>query len=172
MIFPPFTNLITDRLVLRELQANDAEQIFKIRTDPRVNQFIDREPSKSVDDSLKFINNILKAQYNNCSVMWAITLKDDPKLIGTVLYWHIVKEKDKAELGYEMLPEYFGKGIMHEALTEVIRFGFEDMQLKTIVAETREDNLRSVNALEKCGFEEAGKADGGYLIYKLPSSVG
>lgn len=166
MIFPPFTDLITERLVLRELQANDAEQIFKIRTDPRVNQFIDREPSKSVDDSLKFINNILKAQNNNCSVMWAITLKNDPKLIGSVVYWHIVKEKDKAEMGYEMLPEYFGQGIMHEALTEVIRFGFEEMQLKTIVAETREDNLRSVNALEKCGFEETGLADG-YLIYEL-----
>jgi ribosomal-protein-alanine N-acetyltransferase len=167
MIFPPFTNLFTDRLVLRELQANDAEQIFKIRTDARVNQFLDREPSKSIDDSLKFIRNILKAQHNNDSIMWAITLKNDPKLIGTVVYWHIVKEKDKAEIGYEMLPEYFGQGIMREALTEVIRFGFEDMQLKTIVAETRTDNLRSVNALEKCGFEQVRVADDGYLVYQL-----
>ena len=167
MIFPPFTNLITDRLVLRELQANDAEQIFKIRTNPRVNQFIDREPSKSIDDSLKFIRNILKAQHNNDSIMWAITLKNDPKLIGTVVYWHIVKEKDKAEIGYEMLPEYFGKGIMREALTEVIRFGFENMLLKTIVAETRADNLRSVNALYKCGFEQTGLAEDGYLVFKL-----
>lgn len=167
MIFPLFTNLITDRLVLRELQANDAEQIFKIRTDARVNQFLDREPTKSIDESLKFIHNILKAQSNHNSVMWAITLKNDPKLIGTVVYWHIVKEKDKAEIGYEMLPEYFGQGIMREALTEVIRFGFEDMQLKTIVAETRRDNLRSVNALEKCGFGQVRVADNGYLVYQL-----
>ena len=167
MIFPPFTNLITDRLVLRELRASDAEQIFKIRTDARVNEFLDRGPSKSVDESLKFINNILKAQNNQDSIMWAITLKNEPQLIGTVVYWHIVKENDKAELGYEMLPEYFGKGIMREALMEVIRFGFEDMQLKIIVAETRADNLRSVNALEKCRFKQNGIAGDGHLVYEL-----
>jgi ribosomal-protein-alanine N-acetyltransferase len=169
MIFPPFTNLITDRLILRELQASDAEQIFRIRTDPRVNEFLDRGPTKSVDESLKFINNILKAQTNKDGMMWAITLKNKPQLIGTAVYWHIEKEKDKAELGYEMLPEYFGQGIMREALTEVIRFGFETMQLKTIVAETRADNLRSVNALVKCGFVQDGVADA-YLIYTLKSS--
>src|SRR5438045_6658980 len=125
MIFPPFTNLITYRLILLELKPGDAEQIFKIRTDPRVNQFLDREPTKSVDESLKFINNILKAQIKEDGMMWAITLKNGPKLIGTAVYWHIVKEEDKAEIGYEMLPEYFGQGIMREALTEVIRFGFE-----------------------------------------------
>jgi len=167
MIFPPFTNLITDRLVLRELQPSDAEQIFKIRTDPRVNEFLDRGPTKSVDESLKFINNILKAQNNQDSMMWVITLKNEPKLIGTVLYWHIVKEQDKAELGYEMLPEYWGKGIMREALTEMIRFGFETMQLKMIVAETRENNLRSINALKKCGFEQNEVANDGYLVYAL-----
>jgi ribosomal-protein-alanine N-acetyltransferase len=171
MIFPPFTNLITERLVLRELQAGDAEQIFKIRTDARVNEFLDRAPTKTVDDSLKFINNILKAQAKEDGMMWAITLKNEPQLIGTAVYWHIEKEKDQAELGYEMLPEYFGRGIMREALLEVIRFGFETMQLKTIVAETRTDNLRSVNALEKCGFEQAGATDGGYLIYRLSNNL-
>jgi len=167
MIFPPFTNLITDRLILRELQASDADQIFRIRTDARVNEFLDRGPTKLVDESLKFIHNLLKAQNNQDSIVWAVTLKNEPKLIGTVLYWHIAKEQDKAELGYEMLPEYWGQGIMREVLTEVIRFGFETMKLKTIVAETKAVNLRSVNALEKCGFEEIGKANDDYLIYQL-----
>jgi len=167
MIFPPFTNLITDRLILRELQASDADQIFRIRTDARVNEFLDRGPTKLVDESLKFIHNLLKAQNNQDSIAWAVTLKNEPKLIGTVLYWHIAKERDKAELGYEMLPEYWGQGIMREVLTEVIRFGFETMKLKTIVAETKAVNLRSVNALEKCGFEEIGKANDDYLIYQL-----
>lgn len=167
MIFPSFTNLFTDRLLLRELKPDDAEQIFKIRTNARVNEFIDREPTRSLTESSKFINNILNAQIKEDAVMWAITLINDPQLIGTVVYWHIVKDQDKAELGYEMLPEYFGKGIMREALMEVIRFGFETMQLKTIVAETREDNVRSVNALGKCGFEQTAIADDGYLVYRL-----
>ncbi len=171
MIFPPFTNLITDRLILRELQTSDAEQIFKIRSDAKVNEFIDRQPAKSVDESLKFIRNILKAQ-NTQALMWAITLKNDPQLIGTVVYWHIVKDQNKAEIGYEMLSEYFGKGIMREALIEVIRFGFETMQLKTVVAETRVDNLRSINVLERCGFIQTGIANDGYLLFSLSPSVG
>ncbi|MBV8388895.1 MAG: GNAT family N-acetyltransferase [Mucilaginibacter sp.] len=167
MIFPPFTNLITDRLVLRELQPSDAEQIFKMRSDARVNEFIDRLPTPNINESLKFINNILKFQSEEKGMMWAITLKNAPQLIGSIVYWHIVKENDKAEIGYEMLPEYYGQGIMREALQEVIRFGFETMQLKTIVAETRVDNLRSINLLQKCRFEHTGLANDGYLIYEL-----
>lgn len=168
MIFPPFTNLITEHLLLRELQPADAEQIFKIRSDKRVNEFIDRTPATSIQDGLNFINQIIANQNKNEGIMWAITLKDDPTLIGTIVYWHIVKEKDEAEIGYEMLPDYFGKGIMQEALLKVIEFGFETMQLKTILADTKPKNLRSVNLLEKCGFVKTDKEDGEYLIYELP----
>jgi ribosomal-protein-alanine N-acetyltransferase len=170
MIFPPFTNLTTERLLLRELKPGDAEQIFKIRSDNRVNEFIDRTPAKSIQDGLNFINQIIANQNKNEGIMWAITLKDDPTLIGTIVYWHIVKEKDEAEIGYEMLPDYFGKGIMQEALLKVIEFGFERMQLKTVVADTKADNKRSINLLQKCGFAKTDKEDGEYLIYSL--SVG
>ncbi|HTD39637.1 MAG TPA: GNAT family N-acetyltransferase [Mucilaginibacter sp.] len=167
MIFPPFTNLTTERLFLRELQPADAEQIFKIRSDARVNEFVDRTPATSIEDGLSFINQIITNQNKREGIMWAITLKDNPKLIGTIVYWHIVKEKDEAEIGYEMLPDYFGKGIMQEALLKVIEFGFGTMELKTILADTKADNLRSINLLEKCGFVKTDKEDGEYLIYSL-----
>src|SRR5882757_283003 len=100
MIFPPFTNLTTERLLLRELQPTDAEQIFKIRSDNRVNEFLDRTPATSINDGLNFINQIIASQHKQEGIMWAITLKEEPKLIGTIVYWHIVKEKDEAEVGY------------------------------------------------------------------------
>jgi [ribosomal protein S5]-alanine N-acetyltransferase len=167
MIFPPFTKLTTERLFLRKLKLDDAEQVFKIRSDARVSEFVDREPTLSVDKSLQFIKTILRNQKNKQGLMWAITLKDDPKLIGTLVYWHIVSERDEAEIGYEMLPEYFGKGIMQEALKKVIEFGFGTMQLKTILAFTKPQNLRSVNLLRKCGFIETAEAENGYMIFKL-----
>lgn len=167
MIFPPFTNLATERLLLRELQPRDAEQIFKIRSDNRVNEFLDRTPATSIKDGLNFINQIIASQHKQEGIMWAITLKEDPKLIGTIVYWHIVKEKDEAEVGYEMLPDYFGKGIMREALFKVTEFGFGTMRLKTIVADTKAENLRSRNLLEKCGFVKTDIAEHGYWIYTL-----
>src|ERR1700743_3465614 len=114
MTFPAFTNLITERLILRELQSTDAPEIFLLRSNKEVNELIDRVSATSIDDAYKFINMIITNQLNKESFMWVITLKDDPKLIGTIVYWNIVKEKNQAEIGYELLPQYHGKGIMHE----------------------------------------------------------
>ena len=167
MNFPSFTNLKTERLLLRQLQPQDAEEIFQLRSDKKVNTFLDRPIATSIDDALQFINMIITAQNNNESMMWAITLKGNPNLIGTIVYWNIVKEKDEAEVGYELLPEHHGKGIMQEALLKVIEFGFETVGLKTIVADPKAINERSVKLLEKCGFVKKDVTDDGYLVYEL-----
>ena len=166
----PFPKLVTDRLVLRELRMEDAEEIYLLRSDESVNALIDRATATSIEDAYSFINKILSAQNNNESIMWVIALKDDPKLIGTICCWNIVKEKDEAEVGYELLPPYHGKGIMHEALKKVIAYGFDILKLKKIVAEPKNINLNSIKLLEKCGFVKVDITDYGYLIYHLNSS--
>jgi len=163
----PFPKLITTRLLLRQLQLSDANQIFLLRTDDSVNAFIDRQKATSIDDATAFINKIMAIQNNSEGLMWAITRKDDPELIGTIGIWNIVKEKAEAEIGYELLPQYHGKGIMREALKTAIKFAFDTLKLKTIVAQPRADNLKSINLLEKCGFTKTDKTDDAYLIYEL-----
>ena len=163
----PFPELVTDRLVFRQLRMEDAEDIYLLRSDESVNALIDRVTATSIEDAYSFINKIISAQNNNESIMWVIALKDDPKLIGTICYWNIVKEKDEAEVGYELLPPYHGKGIMQEALLKVIEYGFDILKLKRIVADPKEINLKSVKLLEKCGFVKVGITDYGYLIYEL-----
>ena len=167
MNFPPFTELTTKRLLLRQLQPGDAEEIFQLRSDEKVSVLIDRPIATSIEDARQFINKIIAAQ----AMMWVITLKDNPKLIGTIVYWNIVQEKDQAEVGYELLPQYRGQGIMQEALLKVIEFGFETLGLKTIVADPKAINERSVRLLEKCGFVKKGAADNGYLIYELKTPL-
>jgi ribosomal-protein-alanine N-acetyltransferase len=169
MNFPPFTNLTTERLLLRELRLTDAHEIFLLRSNKEVNELIDRITATSIDEAHQFINMIISNQLNNKSFMWVITLKDDPKLIGTIVYWNIVKEKDQAEIGYEMLPQYHGKGIMQEAVLKVIDFGFKTLGLKTIMAEPKSTNQPSVKLLEKCGFVKTSKTEYGYLMYQLDS---
>lgn len=162
-----FPELPTERLLLRQLSVGDAEEIFLLRSDTKVNELIDRVTATSIDEAYEFINKIIANQNNGEGIMWAITLKDTPKLIGTILYWNIVKDKDEAEIGYELLPAWHGKGIMQEALIKVIAFGFKSLRLKNIVAEPKMGNLRSVNLLEKCGFMKISETEGGYLIYEL-----
>ncbi len=163
----PFTNLTTDRLFLRDLRVEDAEEIFRLRSDESVNQFIDRQRAVNVADAIEFIQKIQTLAENNGTMIWAITRIGEGKLIGTVLYWNIVKEKSQAELGYELLPEYQWKGIMTEALKKVIEFGFEELKYKTIVAEPNMRNMRSIHLLEKFKFKRTGQHGDDYWIYTL-----
>lgn len=172
MVFPSITNLTTERLFLRELQPGDAEEIFRLRSDETINTYIDRPRAITLDDAVEFIQKIITLNENNESVMWAITEISDPKLIGTVLYWNIEPKYDKAEIGYELLPEYHGKGIMAEALQKVIAFGFEEMKLKTITACTNINNTSSVKVLIRAGFKKTGKTENGCDIYELHKQRG
>src|SRR6185436_18378752 len=111
----PFPRLITDRLVLRQLEMQDDGEIFFLRSDKTVNKFLASPIAKSIQDARDFIEKIVKSTSNNESVYLAITIKGNNKLIGTICIWNIEREENKAEIGYVLHPVYFGKGLMHEA---------------------------------------------------------
>lgn len=162
-----FPELSSARLHLRQLQPGDANKIFLLRSDDRVNAFIDRPKATSVDEAAAFINKIGVIVVNGEGLMWAITIKDDPMLIGTIGVFNIIKEKSEAEIGYEMLPRFQGQGLMLEGLRSAIAFAFGTLKLKTIVANSRVENLPSIIFLEKCGFMKTEVRDGQYLMYQL-----
>jgi len=157
--FTPFPYLETERLYLRLLKTEDANEIFVLRTDESVNEFIKRPRAKTIDDALQHIEKINNNIENDESILWAISMKNDPKLIGTICLWNIVKEKDHAEIGYELLPQFNGKGLMQEAFVKVIEYGFEKLQLKTIEAWLNVNNLRSIKILEKNNFKRDLEAE-------------
>jgi ribosomal-protein-alanine N-acetyltransferase len=104
----------------------------------------------------------------NESVVWAITIKGSEKLIGSILLWNIVKEQDTAEIGYELIPAYQGKGLMQEALQKVIEYGFDIMKLKTIRAFFDPANERSKRILERNGFKlEKQLEEENEVVYSL-----
>lgn len=150
--FNPFPQLSTERLRLRQINSADANEIFILRSDERVMKFIDRPRTKSVDDALQLIQKIEDALTNNDGINWAITLKNDSKLIGTIGYWRIIKEHYRAEIGYLLDPDYYGKGIMQEAFTAIIDYGFIFMRLHSIEANVNPDNAASIKLLERNKF--------------------
>jgi len=119
-------------------------------------QFLDREPAKLTEDAIIFIEKINDLEKNNEAVTWAITLKKDTKLIGKICYWNIQKEHYRAEIGYVLHPDFHGKGIMQEAMTEVIKFGFQIMKLHSIEANTNPNNTSSIQLLERNKFIREG----------------
>jgi ribosomal-protein-alanine N-acetyltransferase len=150
--FSPFPILQTERLILRKLSLDDAEEIFFLRSDEEVNRYLDRTRAVDLDDALGFINKVNIGIANDKWMYWAVCFKDNPKLIGTVCLWNLNEEENKAEVGYELMPEYQRKGIAQESLDGVIGFGFSKLELDKIEAYTQKENLASIKLLEKLNF--------------------
>lgn len=173
--FTPFPELTTKRLRLRALDTKDAEVISQLRSNEEVNQFLNRPPHVELKEANSFIEKIQCGLRDNRWVYWAICMKAKEDLIGTICYWNIVPERDQAETGYELLPEFQGKGIMEEAFKKVLEFGLRSMKLKTIVAITHPANKRSIRLLEKNHFlldsqrsfitEEDSQDESPYYLY-------
>ena len=151
--FTPFPQLTTNRLLLRPLHFNDAIAIANLRSNEIVNKYLNRPKTSTPKQAQLFINKINKSIQNNEAVYWVITLKNSDVLIGTICLWNIESKEESAEIGYEMLPQYYKQGIMNEALQAVINFGYETMQLHVIIAFTINANLASVQLLERNSFK-------------------
>lgn len=147
-----FRSLDTERLKLRALEITDNKQVAAIRSDAEVNRYLARKSCLSISEAESFIKKIEAGVKNDGSYYWAICLKDENKLVGTICLWNIVRESEQVELGYELFPALQGKGIMSEALEKVLGFAFNDLQFKKIVAVTHRHNSKSLSLLEKFGF--------------------
>ena len=172
----PFPYLKTGRLILRALTVADADAIAALRSNETVNKYLERVKTTSAEEALLFIDKINNSISNNQSIYWVIALKETNQLIGTICFWNIVAEEDTTEIGYELLPDYHGMGIMQEAISAVINFGFGVMQIKTITAFLLAINIASIKLLEKNDFkidtvekytEEHDEALKGYVVYVL-----
>ena len=148
-----FPTLTTKRLILRKLELNDAAEILKLRSDERVNQYLDRPKTTTIDEALEFINKITNGIKNEESYYWVICLANDYKLAGTICLWNIDKDNSRIEVGYELLPDFQRKGFAEETLSKIIDYGFNTLQFKTIVAYPHGDNERSINLLVKNNFK-------------------
>ena len=150
--FTPFPILETERLLLRRITENDVNEIFALRSDPETMKYIPRPLVKSVDEAVEHIAIIDSKIINNEGINWAITFKDSTKLIGIIGHYKIKSEHFRAEIGYMLLPKYNGKGIITEAVKEVVKYGFNEMKLHSIEALIDPDNFKSERVLQKCSF--------------------
>ena len=150
-----FPTLTTERLILRQLLESDVQEIFLLRSDTTINKFLDRKRSETLEDALNFIRNIK----SNELLYWAIAQKHNGKLIGTICLFDFSDELNKCEIGYELLTDYQGQGIMSEATKEIIEFAVHTLGLKTIDAVTHKDNHNSTKLLQKFKFEKTEITD-------------
>ena len=156
-IFTHLEPIETERLILHEMRLTDANDLYEYASDPEVNKYMSTwETHKSIEDTKVFINTVIEAQQKNQVRNWCIELKAEKKALGACgfVYWDT--KDSRAAFGYVIARKYWNKGIMTEAMNEVIAFGFNKMKLNRIEATCSVENIGSWRVMEKLGMQCEG----------------
>ncbi|WP_257976663.1 GNAT family N-acetyltransferase [Vibrio parahaemolyticus] len=146
------TKIETERLILRALVAEDAGDLFSIFSDNEVMKYWNTEPWVSVDEVKTFITNSARAMDSNTEVILGIYLKSTGQLLGKIILFSFAKESRRAETGFGVSRDFWGKGIVLEAGSALIEHAFHTLKLRRIEAEIDPDNIASGKTLERLGF--------------------
>jgi [ribosomal protein S5]-alanine N-acetyltransferase len=150
--FSPFKTIKTKRLVLREVTPEDAEAVFSFRSNKEAMRYIGKPVATKIEEARELIQRFIDGLNTNESITWGITLEGNDRLIGTIGFWRISKEHNRAEIGYMLHPDHWKKGIVTEAVEAVLKFGFEQLKFHSVEAQLTPENIGSVKLLEKSGF--------------------
>ncbi|WP_290699116.1 GNAT family N-acetyltransferase [Lacinutrix sp.] len=166
-----FKNPETERLILNKSSMEDVGLVYALRSNPIVRKYIMQPLFTKKEEAVAHVNKLERFLAEDKSISWTLTDKALNKKIGSICFWNFSEDKKTAEVGYDLLPEYFKKGYMSEALKAVINFGFNSLDLNTIEAFTRIDNESSKKLLLVNGFKlEKEREDPGFpknIIYTL-----
>jgi len=155
-LFRNLPELTTTRLLLRKFKRADAHDVFAYASDPEVTRYTPWEHHRDLKVTRQFVSTILKAYRQGHSAPWAIVLRRTGKLIGAIGLKNWALPHARAEVGYVLSREHWGKGYVTEALNAVLAFGFSQMELHRIEAKAVPENRGSTRVMEKAGMRFEG----------------
>lgn len=161
--------LETKRLLLRELNPDDAENFYNLNLNPNVIKYTGDSVFKNVSEAKEFLENYQDYKLNGFG-RWAVINKSDKEFIG----WCGLKydqNKDETDIGFRFFEEHWNKGFATESAKACLNYGFETLDLKIITGRAMSENIASIKVLQKIGldfvrefdFDETNKG----VIYKI-----
>ncbi len=155
--------ITTQRLILRNICEEDADDIFAYSSSPNVGPNAGWKPHESRDETLEIMEAIFLSQPN----IFGIVLAENERMIGSIGLVNDPKRQNEHAmmLGYALGEDHWGKGYMTEAANAVLCYGFEQLKLNLISAYCYPFNERSRKLLVKCGFVYEGTLKHAEQIY-------
>lgn len=135
---------------------DDVDDVFSIYSRPEVMQFYTEGPHTNPDAAVALIHYFLSLYRAESLIWWGIAQHTSPRLIGMLGLYRLDLIQGTAETGFDLHPDFWGQGLMSEALPAVLRYGFQALQLRRIRANTLPGNKRSQRVLVRCGFRDCG----------------
>lgn len=154
--FSEFPVLTTTRLHMRQLSVADSADIQRLFSDPRVLQYLNFAPFDTLDKAQGLIQWLTSLYDQQKGLQWALISRADGQFIGTSALheWH--RSDRHIELGYHILPEYWGQGYATEAAQALLRWAFEVLDVHRVQADCTDGHGASERVLLKCGFTLEG----------------
>lgn len=151
-----FPVLETQRLILRKITTDDANNILTYLSDEEVMQYYGLAPFSSIKDALDEISWYHSIEENKTGIRWGITLKESGVVIGSCGFHNTVAQHFRSEIGFELSRDHWRKGIAGEAIGAIIDYGFGQMNFQRIEALIEPSNMASQKTVEKLGFIREG----------------
>ncbi len=148
--------ITANRVCLRWLTDADLSSLLAIFSDPEVMRYWSSLPLADVEGAGKLLADIRDCFRRRILFQWGVARNTDNRIIGTCTLLHIDADNRRAELGYALGREHWGKGYMHEALTALLSFCFGNLNMHRIEADVDPRNVSSVRTLERLGFQREG----------------
>ena len=156
-LFRSYTELQSERLLLRNLTGRDVSDVFEIYSDPEVMlYFDDRYAFRELSEAEQMISGYHNAIRDGTGMRWGIVLKESGKLIGTCGFHAISDYHKRIEVGYDLNRSFWGNGFMSEALSLMIDHAYNHSDVNRIEAYVETPNKASRSLLEKLGFRMEG----------------
>ena len=163
----PWTIAVTDRLLIREMVAEDLDSLYELYKDPEARKFLE-PPQEDREEEAQILCAYIEKVYGMFGYgMWAVCLGSTGEMIGRVGFAPYEGDARCAELGYLIRADLRGQGLASEAAAAALRFAREDIGFSRVGAHTSADNAASVALLRKLGFKEVDAGAPGNLLYFL-----
>ncbi len=145
----------TQNCYFKNIESSDIEYIFRGLSDPAITRFYDVHfPTlEATREQMEWYDSLVK---NETGIWWGIYDKSNQNFCGAGGFNNWDKNHKKAEVGFWLLKEYWGKGIMKETMPRIFDYGFSDMDLNRIEGYVVSDNIKCKNALGKINFTYEG----------------
>jgi len=154
-----FGNIETERLLLKCIDSGDREFIFEEFQNDFINQYLfDAEPMTDIEEADELIEFFNMQEPRNQN-RWVLIHKFEKLKMGTCGFHFWDREKNQAEIGFELMQAYNGKGYMAEAVAALIEFARNQMKVNKITANVYIHNAKCKSLLEKFGFRLVGKEE-------------
>ncbi|MFS0785700.1 GNAT family N-acetyltransferase [Shouchella sp. 1P09AA] len=151
-----FKPLATSRLDLIRITESYTEDFFAIMSREEVTTYYGLEALTSVNDAKKIVQSFEKTRQIGKGMRWGIIVKESNTFIGTIGLNQLNMAHKRAEVGFELHPDYWRKRYMTEALHAIIDYSFRDLDLHRLGAVTFLENKASIQLLVSLGFQKEG----------------